>query len=415
MSIGMTTSTTSSTVMGQTAVLATVETDITVQSFARWLTEMKARNSRTLQEMLSEMSVIRDGITSNNVELTDFKRHSSGISQQMQSQLTDLREKLTNAFGEITSLVKQKTNSDQEMMQDINQLQSNLSCKSAEMENLKRNYSQAHQQLQNSLIQINNHMSVTKNEIANATASSERVQQDMSQRLGDIDSNLRGLEETLQIGNAENRNQMLQLQEEISRIHESLASVSAEFADHKRATNSVHNKLQSQVWSLEEGRKRYLQADSMLRGEFPPPSARATEVLPMVIDAPAAPTSILGQPQVIGTGQMSMGGTANLWAAASSATPLQSVTAPLANGMYAAGSMAATMTQPAGTAQAATATMRSALAPPEAVMSSTVLPTQRSTGTAVLQSMQSPVITPALPTRIMARPPVGIASPGPLR
>merc|ERR1719265_1471685 len=60
----------------------------------------------------------------------------------------------------------------------------------------------------------------------------------------------------LAVGNAENRNQMLHLQEDIARIHESLTSLSAEFLDHKRAANSVHNRLQSQVWSLEEGRKR---------------------------------------------------------------------------------------------------------------------------------------------------------------
>merc|ERR1719190_140867 len=100
-----------------------VEPDVTVQAFAQWLAELRTRNSRTLQEMMSEMAIIRDGITSFNVELTDYKRNSTGISHQMQSQLTDLREKLTSAFGEITSLVKQKTQADQEMMQDINAMQ----------------------------------------------------------------------------------------------------------------------------------------------------------------------------------------------------------------------------------------------------------------------------------------------------
>jgi len=238
-----------------------LETDMTVQAFSQWLTEMKARSSRTLHENLSEMSIIRDGITSNNMELTDFKRHSTGISQQMQSQLTDLREKLTNAFGEITTLVKQKTQSDQEMMQDINCLQQNLSCKTSEMDALKRSYSQVHAQLQSSLIQIQNQLSVTNSEVQSARSSCDRVQRETQNRFTEIDSNLRALEDELSVGNAENRNQMLQLQEEIARIHESLASVSAEFLDHKRATNSVHNKLQSQVWSLEEGRKRQQQAD----------------------------------------------------------------------------------------------------------------------------------------------------------
>lgn len=236
-----------------------VETDMTVQAFAQWLTELKGRSSRTLQEMLSEMSIIRDGITSNNMELTDFKRHSTGISQQMQAQLTDLREKLTNAFGEITALVKQKTQSDQEMMQDINSLQENMSCKTSELEALKRSYSQAHAQLQSSLIQIQNHLQVTNGEVQAARTSCERVHRETTQRFMDIDENLRSLEDELSVGNAENRNQMLQLQEEIARIHDSLVSVNAEFLDHKRATNSAHNKLQSQVWSLEEGRKRQQQ------------------------------------------------------------------------------------------------------------------------------------------------------------
>jgi len=236
--------------------VGTVEPDVTVQAFSTWLTELKFKSGKTLQEMLSEMSLIRDGITSNNVELTDFKRHSTGISQQMQSQLSDLREKLTNAFGEITSLVKQKTQSDQEMMKDINSLQQNVSSKTAELEALKKSYSQAHHQLQSSLIQIQNHLQVTNSEVQTAKASCDRVYKDTTQRFADIDEGLRGIEDKLSVGNAENRNQMIKLQEEIARIHESLASVSADFLDHKRNINSVHNRLQSQVWSLEEGRKR---------------------------------------------------------------------------------------------------------------------------------------------------------------
>lgn len=204
--------------------------------------------------MLAEMSVIRDGITSNNMELIDFKRNSTGISQQMQSQLTDLREKLTNAFGEITSLVRQKTQSDQEMMMDINNLQDNLSCKTSELETLKRSYSQAHAQLQSSLIQIQNHLQVTTGEVQTAKTATDRTQREITDRFTDIDDSLRVLEEELNIGNAENRNQMLQLQEEIGRIHDSLASVNAEFHDHKHTTSSLHNKLQSQLWGLEEGR-----------------------------------------------------------------------------------------------------------------------------------------------------------------
>ncbi|CAE7678207.1 unnamed protein product [Symbiodinium necroappetens] len=45
------------------------------------------------------------------------------------------------------------------------------------------------------------------------------------------------------------------LKDEITRIQHSLTSVTSEFEEHKRASTSTHNKLQSQVWSIEEFRK----------------------------------------------------------------------------------------------------------------------------------------------------------------
>merc|ERR1719230_1594634 len=147
------------------------------------------------------------------------------------------------------------------MMQDINSLQQNLAVKTQDLEALKRSYAQAHQSLQSSLIQIQNNLQVTNSEVNQARASCDRVQNDMSTRFQDIDSNVRNLEDDLNVGNAEYRNQMLQLQEDIARIHDAIADVTAEFNDHKRATNAVHNKFQSAVWSLEEGRKRQQQVE----------------------------------------------------------------------------------------------------------------------------------------------------------
>merc|ERR1719382_1808179 len=95
------------------------EADATMQAFSQWLSEMKARSNSSLAQMLSEMGIIRDGITTNSTDLTEYKRHSISIQQQMQSQLTDLREKLTSAFGEIASLVKQKTATDQELLGEV--------------------------------------------------------------------------------------------------------------------------------------------------------------------------------------------------------------------------------------------------------------------------------------------------------
>eukprot|EP00929_Paragymnodinium_shiwhaense_P113310 TRINITY_DN81589_c0_g1_i1.p1 TRINITY_DN81589_c0_g1~~TRINITY_DN81589_c0_g1_i1.p1 ORF type:complete len:352 (+),score=77.58 TRINITY_DN81589_c0_g1_i1:88-1143(+) len=279
---------------GQQSAPHNVGTDVTCQAFATWLTELRATNSRTMQELMSEMTVIREGISSNNAELTDFKRHGAGISQQMQAQLTDLREKLTSAFGEITSLVKTKTQSDQEMMSDINTLQQSISVKNQELEALKRSYNQAYSQLQSSLIQIQNHLQVTNSDVQQARASCERVQRETQGRFGEIETNLRAVEEELQVGNAENRNQMLQLQEDISRIHDAITNVSADFTDHKRMTNSVHNKLQTSVWSLEDSKKRMLQTEAHAKARSPQPSYEPAIVAAEPIASPAP-----GQPKPV--------------------------------------------------------------------------------------------------------------------
>jgi len=235
-----------------------VEPDSTVQAFAGYLTEMRSRNGNTVQQLLSEMCIIRDGITSNNSDLTEFKRHSSQIAQQMQCQLSDLREKLTNAFGEITALVKQKTLSDQDMMKEINSLNQNLSYKTAEVEALKRSYAATHQQLQNQLIQIQNHLSVTGSELQNAKQHVDQVQGDSVQKFSEMEHTLKKTEDQLTVGTQENKGQLHQVQEEITRIHEQLIQVSGGFMEFKRQTNDLNSKLQSQLWTLEEQQKRRL-------------------------------------------------------------------------------------------------------------------------------------------------------------
>eukprot|EP00397_Hematodinium_sp_SG-2012_P042765 GEMP01047372.1.p1 GENE.GEMP01047372.1~~GEMP01047372.1.p1 ORF type:complete len:346 (+),score=76.78 GEMP01047372.1:173-1210(+) len=237
--------------------MATVmEPDSTVQAFANYLTEMRARNGNTVQQLLSEMSIIRDGITSNNSDLTEFKRHSSQIAQQMQAQLTDLREKLTAAFGEITALVKQKTVSDQDMMKDINSLEQNLSYKTAEVEALKRSYAATHQQLQNNLIQIQNHLSVTGSELENAKGHVDMVQTDWVQKFHDMEQALKRIESQLVTGSQENKGQVIQVDEEIQRIHESLSTVNNDFTEYKRQTNFSNTRLQQQLEQIDEAQQR---------------------------------------------------------------------------------------------------------------------------------------------------------------
>merc|ERR1719313_2753610 len=232
------------------------DVDPTMQAFAQWLSEMKARSNNSLAQMLAEMGIIRDGITSNSTDLTEFKRHSISIQQQMQSQLTDLREKLTSAFGEITSLVKQKTATDQELMSEINSLQQQLSMKTAELEALKKSYSSTHQQLQNNLIQIQGQIQATSAEIQAGKKNTQSVQEQAQSKMGEVELSLTRLWQTLDSTGKEGSSHALLIQEDIAKIHEALTALSADFFDNKRLTLQVQNKLTSQVALLEESRRR---------------------------------------------------------------------------------------------------------------------------------------------------------------
>merc|ERR1719346_359484 len=112
--------------------------DVTVLAFAQWLSEMRSRSNSSLQQMLAEMGIIRNGITSNNTDLTEFKRNTATVQQQMQSQISDLRDKLADAYTEIANLKKTKSQFEQEVHAQNQSLWEQMQGKTMEVEGLKK-------------------------------------------------------------------------------------------------------------------------------------------------------------------------------------------------------------------------------------------------------------------------------------
>jgi len=232
------------------------EADATMQAFSQWLSEMKARSNSSLAQMTAEMSIIRDGITSNSTDLTEYKRHSISIQQQMQSQLADLREKLTSAFGEISALSRQKQSTDKELNGEVHSLQQQLELRATELDNLKKSYSNSHQVLQSSLIQIQGQLQSTGSELAAAKRQAQSVLEGTNQKMGELEGSVHRLRNTLETTGREGQNHSMVIQEDIAKLHEALTSLSADFFDHKRVTLQVQNKLTSQVSLLEDDRRK---------------------------------------------------------------------------------------------------------------------------------------------------------------
>merc|ERR1719473_1712146 len=227
-----------------------------VQAFANWLTEIKSKGQVTLQQMLGEMAVIRDGITSNTADLTDFKRHSTQVQQQMQAQLTDLREKLTSAFGEITNLVKQKAANDNEWMHHLSGQQQYAARLAADLDQLKRGYASNHDGLQSSLIQLQSAVAVTSAEAQRLTQQNEQIERSAVHSSAESEQTLQQLEQSLVASSAMTRGQFRVVGDELHKLKEQMHEFGRDLGEYKRVSGDVHQKLQNQIWQVADARKK---------------------------------------------------------------------------------------------------------------------------------------------------------------
>uniref|UniRef100_A0A0G4GDM7 Uncharacterized protein n=1 Tax=Chromera velia CCMP2878 TaxID=1169474 RepID=A0A0G4GDM7_9ALVE len=232
--------------------------EATVHAFANWLVEMKLHNSSNLKQMLSEIGLIRDGITMNSTDLSEFRRKSTSVQQQMQSQLSDLREKLSQAFAEIGTLGKQKAAADVEFSNELSGMQSTLGLKSSELEAFKRDYSNTHLQLQNHLIQVQNRITISNNEVEQLKKSAQTLQEQMIQKFLDVEEKLTELTTRVEKDKAEENRGSANLQRDIAGVHEKVTSLSSDFGEFKRISSESLNAMQRKVWLLEEARDRGL-------------------------------------------------------------------------------------------------------------------------------------------------------------
>jgi len=225
--------------------------DVTVLAFAQWLSEMKGRSNSSLQQMLAEMGIIRNGITSNNTDLTEFKRNTATVQQQMQSQISDLRDKLTDAYTEIANIKKTKSQFEQEVHAESQSLGEQLQFKTLEMETLKKAYAHTHQQLQQQILQLQtegnelrlrnddhsrqNNLTYEQsfNKVAEVEMASKYANNEMMRLRGDHDSAIANL--------AENMN----------RWNDTLRDLSKEFHDFQKVMNVNQQRLQSGVWEVQ--------------------------------------------------------------------------------------------------------------------------------------------------------------------
>jgi len=128
--------------------------DVTVLAFAQWLHEMRSRSSSSLQQMMAEMGIIRNGIASNNADLAEFKRSTATVQQEMQKQISDLHAKMADACADAAGLKASRVELEREVLATTQSFSDQLAIKAGEAQSMQKAYAAAYDQLQQELSQL---------------------------------------------------------------------------------------------------------------------------------------------------------------------------------------------------------------------------------------------------------------------
>eukprot|EP00931_Biecheleriopsis_adriatica_P074605 TRINITY_DN4862_c0_g1_i1.p1 TRINITY_DN4862_c0_g1~~TRINITY_DN4862_c0_g1_i1.p1 ORF type:complete len:367 (+),score=76.38 TRINITY_DN4862_c0_g1_i1:118-1101(+) len=225
--------------------------DVTVLAFAQWLSEMKLRSNSSLQQMLAEMGIIRNGITSNNTDLTEFKRNTATVQQQMQSQISDLRDKLTDAYTEISNMKKTKSQFEQEVHAECQSLSEQLTFKTLELETLKKAYSHTHQQLQQQIIQLQNEVNELRMRSDDASRQNHVTLEQNVNKVGEVEMATQYANNEMKRLRSDHDQAIANLAENMNRWNDTVRDLSKEFHDFQKVMNTNQQRLQSNLWDVQ--------------------------------------------------------------------------------------------------------------------------------------------------------------------
>jgi len=227
--------------------------DVTVLAFAQWLSEMRSRSNSSLQQMLAEMGIIRNGITSNNTDLTEFKRNTATVQQQMQSQISDLRDKLTDAYTEIANMKKTKSQFEQEVHAEYQSLSEQLQFKTLELETLKKAYAQTHQQLQQQIILLQTEISDVRTKSEDTSRQANISNEQNGNKIQEVEMATQYANNELKRLRSDHDHAIANVAENMNRWNDTLRDLSKEFHSFQKVMNVNQQKMQSNVWDLQKG------------------------------------------------------------------------------------------------------------------------------------------------------------------
>jgi len=226
--------------------------DLTVLSFAQWLSELRSRTNGSLQQVLAEMNLVRNGLTAASGELTDLRRHSSHVSGQQQTQLGELREAVSRLEGEVSALKKAKNQTDQEMAADYQSLAEQLNFKHLELDSLKKSTHQNQQQLQAQVAQLQTDL----HEVRLAREDTHRMaagcHENLLGKTSELELSTQQANTELRRIRVDHEQAIANLADNMSRWNDTIRDLSREFHEFQKLISSNQNKLQGALEGVQK-------------------------------------------------------------------------------------------------------------------------------------------------------------------
>lgn len=230
--------------------------DVTVLHFAQWLSDMRSRSNASLQQMLAEMGIIRNGITQNNSDLTEFKRNTATVQQQMQSQICDLRDKLTDAYTEIANMKKSKNQFEQELSSNYHSIGDQMMFIRKEIETMKQGYSTSFQQQQDQLLSQQHDLNEQRMKIEETSSGHLTSNEQHLQRVSQFEMDGQYFSNELKRIRSDHEVAIANLAENMRKWNDTIRDLKRDMADLTRVHKDYQMKTNTQLWDVQERQQR---------------------------------------------------------------------------------------------------------------------------------------------------------------
>jgi chromosome segregation ATPase len=225
--------------------------DVTVLAFAQWLSDMRSRSNASLQQMLAEMGMIRNGITQNNADLTEFKRNTATVQQQMQSQICDLRDKLTDAYTEIANMKKSKGHFEQELAANYHSLGDQMHFLRQEIETMKKGYSASFQNHQDQILETKHDLNEQRLKLEDQQGAGQMSSEAQVQRLHQTEMDGQFFSNELKRIRADHEAAIANLSENMRKWNEMIRDLKRDMNDLSRVHKEQQAKTQAAIWDVQ--------------------------------------------------------------------------------------------------------------------------------------------------------------------